>query len=82
MLGAKRPVPKSPRRNVQNIRGAKCPGQKCQGVKGPGPKMSGAKRPGPKRLSPKSPGAKTIPEPSLHDCETFSMIVILHEASL
>ena len=42
----------------------------------------GAKRPGPKRLSPKSPGAKTIPKPSLHDCETSSMIVTLHEASL
>ena len=35
------------------------------------PKSQGAKRPGPKRLSPKSPSANTIPEPSLHDCETF-----------
>ena len=48
------------------------------------PKSSGgdAKRPGPKRLSPKSPDAKTIPEPSLHDCETSSMVVTLPEASL
>ena len=45
-------------------------------------KSHGAKRPGPKHLSPKSPGAKTLPEPSLHDCETSSMIVTLHEASL
>ena len=46
------------------------------------PKSQGAKRPGPKRLSPKCPGAKTLPEPSLHDCETSSMIVTLPEASL
>ena len=44
--------------------------------------MSRAKPPGPKRLSPKSPGAKTLTEPSLHDCETFSMIVTFPEASL
>ena len=25
---------------------------------------------------------ETLPEPSLHDCETSSMIVALHEASL
>ena len=30
----------------------------------------------------KNPGAKTLPEPSLHDCETSSMIVTLSEASL
>ena len=41
------------------------------------PKRQGAKRPGPKRLS-----AKTLPEPSLHDCETSSLIVTLDEASL
>ena len=35
----------------------------------------------PKRLSPKSPGAKTLPEPSLHDCETSSTSS-LPEASL
>ena len=35
-----------------------------------------------KRLGPKSPGAKTLPEPSLHDCETSSDIVALHEAFL
>ena len=46
------------------------------------PKSHGAKRPGPKRLSPKGPGAKTLPEPSLHDCETSSMIVTIPEASL
>ena len=45
------------------------------------PKSQGAKRPGPKRLSPKSPDAETLPEPSLHDCETSSMIVALPEAS-
>ena len=41
------------------------------------PKSQGAKRPGPKRLSPKSPEAKTLPEPSLHNCETSSMIVTI-----
>ena len=46
------------------------------------PKSQGAKRPGPKRLSPKRPGAKTLSEPSLHDCETFCMIVTLPGASL
>ena len=46
------------------------------------PKSQGAKRVGPKRLSPKSPGAKTLPEPSLHDCETSSMIVTFPVASL
>ena len=46
------------------------------------PKNHGATRPGGKRLSPKSPGTKTIPEPSLHDCETSSMILTLPEASL
>ena len=46
------------------------------------PKCLGAKGPGPKRLSPKSPGAKILPEPSLHDCETSSMIVTFSEASL
>ena len=46
------------------------------------PKSHEAKRPGGKRLSPKSRGAKTIPEPSLHDCETSSMILTLPEASL
>ena len=48
----------------------------------PGPKSQVVKRPGPKRLSPKNPGAKTLPEPSLHDCETSSMIVTIPEASL
>ena len=43
--------------------------------------MSEAKRPGPKRLGPKSPGAKTLPAPSLHDCETSSMIVAFLETS-
>ena len=43
------------------------------------PKSQGAKRPGPKRLIP---GAKTVPEPSLHDCETSSVIVTFPEASL
>ena len=46
------------------------------------PKSQGAKCPGPKRLRPKSPGAKTLPERSLHDSETSSMIVTLPEASL
>ena len=41
------------------------------------PKRQGLKRAGPKRLSP-----KTLPEPSLHDCETSSMIVTLPEASI
>ena len=45
-------------------------------------KCPGAKRPGPKRLSPKRSGAKTLPEPSLYDCETSSMIITLPEASL
>ena len=44
------------------------------------PKRKGAKRSGPKRLRLKSPGAKTLPEPSLHDCETSSMIVTLSDA--
>ena len=34
------------------------------------PKSQEAKRPGPKRLSPKSPDVKTLPDPSLHDCDT------------
>ena len=42
----------------------------------------GGKRPGPKRLSPKSPDAKTLPEHSLHDCESSSMVVTFPEASL
>ena len=42
--------------------------------------MSEAKRPGPKRLSPKRPSEKTLSEPSLHDCETSSMIVTFSEA--
>ena len=46
------------------------------------PKSPGAKRSGPKSLSPKSPGAKTLPEYSLHDCETSSMIVTFPEANL
>ena len=46
------------------------------------PKSQRAKRPCPKRLSPESPGAKTLPEPSLHDCETFCMIVTLPAVSL
>ena len=46
------------------------------------PKSQGAKRLGPKRLSPKCPGAKAFPEPSLHDCETSSMIVTFPEVSL
>ena len=41
------------------------------------PKCQGAKRPGSKRLSLKSPDAKTLPEPSLHNCETSSLIVTL-----
>ena len=45
-------------------------------------KYQGAKHLVPKRLSRKSPGAKTLPEPSLSDCETSSMIVTLPEASL
>ena len=43
------------------------------------PNSQAAKGPGPKRLCP---GAKTLPEPSLHDCYTSSMIVTLPEASL
>ena len=43
-------------------------------------KQSGAKRSGLKRLSPKSPSAKTLPEPSLHDCETSSTIVTIPDA--
>ena len=50
---------------------------KISGAKHQGPKCKVAKRPGPKRLS-----AKTLPEPSLHDCETSSMILTLDEASL
>ena len=46
------------------------------------PKSQGAKRPGPKRLSPKSPGAKSLPEPSLHDCKTSSVIVTIPVVSL
>ena len=46
------------------------------------PKSQDAKRPGPKRLRPKSPGAKTLPEPSLQDCETSSMIKKIPKASL
>ena len=57
--------------HVQNVMGTKRPVQ-----------SQGAKRPGPKRLSPKRPGAKTLPEHSLHDCETSSMIVTFPEASL
>ena len=60
----------------------KGPGPEYQGVKRPGPNCQGAKRSGPKSLSPKGPSAKSLPEPSLHDCETSSMIVILPEASL
>ena len=45
------------------------------------PKSQGPKRPGSKRLSPESPCEKTLPEPSLLDCETSSMIVTLLEAS-
>ena len=41
------------------------------------PKSQGLKCAGPKRLNP-----KTLPEPSLHDCETSSMIVTLPEASI
>ena len=33
------------------------------------------------KMSPKSPGAKTLPEHSLHDCETSSVIVTFPEAS-
>ena len=44
------------------------------------PKSQGAKCPSPRRLSPKSPSAKTLPAPSLHDCETSSMIVTFPEA--
>ena len=51
------------------------------GVKRQGPKSQGAKCLDLKRLSPKSLGAKTLPEPSLHDCET-SMTVTFPEASL
>ena len=39
------------------------------------PKSQGTKRLGPNSLNLKSPGAKLLPEPSLHDCETSSMIV-------
>ena len=46
------------------------------------PKCQGTKRPDPKRQSPKSPGAKKLPKPSLHDCETTSMIVTFPVASL
>ena len=81
----KRPGPKSPGggRNflVQNVRGRNVLVQNVRGVKRPGPKCQGAKHPGPKHLSPKSPGAKTLPEPSLHDCETSSMIVTFPGAS-
>ena len=55
---------------------------KMSGAKRPVQKSQGVKRPGPKRLSPKRPGAKTLPESSLHDFETSSMIVTLPEASL
>ena len=64
---------------------------KCQVVKRPGLKCQGTKRPVQKvrgrnvlvrNVCPKSPDAKTLPEPSLHDCETSSMIVTLPEASL
>ena len=70
MSGAKRPGPKCQGLNVQvqNVRGE----TSC-------PKRQGAKRLGPKRLSPKSPGAKTLPEHSLHDYETSSMIVTFPE---
>ena len=64
---------------------------KCQGAKRPDPKCQGAKRPGQnvrrrnvlvQNVCPKSPGAKILPEPTLHDCETSSMIVTFPEASL
>ena len=58
---------------VQNIRGLR-PGQNVRGrnVLSKSPKSEGAKR----------PGAKTLPEPSLHDCESFSMTLTFPEASL
>ena len=46
------------------------------------PKSQEEKCPGPKRLGPKDPGVKTLPEPSLHDCETSSVIMTFPEASL
>ena len=82
--GAKRPGPK--------CQGVKRTDPKCQGVKRPDPKCQGAKRRVQKfrgrnvlvrNVCPKSPGAKTLPEPSLHDCETSSMIVnFLHSKRL
>ena len=65
--GVKRPSP--------NFQGVTRPGRKCQEAKRPVQKSHGAKR-------PKLSSAKTIPEPSLHDCETSSMIVTLHVTSL
>ena len=66
---------------VQNVRGRNVL-SKMSGGETSCPKCQGVKRPGPKRLSPDIPGAKTLPDPSLHGCETSSMIVTLPEASL
>ena len=54
--------------------GAKRPGPKCQGSKRPGPKCEG--------FNVQVDGAKTLPEHSLHDCKTSSVIVTFPEASL
>ena len=76
---------------VQKIPEAKRPGPKSRGEifwsKMSGgemscPKCQWAKRLDPKRLSPTNPGAKTLPEHSLHDFETSSMIVTFPETSL
>ena len=88
--GAKLPGPKCQR--------AKRPGPRCKVAKRPGPTCQGVKRPGGAKrpvqnvrgrnvlvrnvVSPKSPGAKTLPEPSLHDCETSSMIGTFPKGSL
>ena len=62
---------------VQNVRGLNVQVQNVRWRNVQVQNVRGAKRPGPKRLS-----AKTLPEPSLHECETSSMIMTLDEASL
>ena len=66
---------------AQNVRGLNVQVKMSRGETSC-PKCRGSKRPGTNRLSPKSPGAKTLPEPSLYDCETSSMIMTFPEISL
>ena len=75
-------------RNVRerNVQSKKSVGEtsrsKYQAAKCPGPKNVGGEASWSETSESESPGAKTLSEPSLHDCETFSMIVTVPEASL